>query len=114
MGTTAEIARNVLPATSSVDDTDIKTVETAVDGILNRVQSDLGFPFSVDQPSQKPSDVLDYHFHAGIEVYLNTQWKLFEGFTLTDITLKAAADKFKNSPGEAESTKRHVPQFDHE
>ena len=111
IGTNAKIAHDVSPAASSVDDADITTVETAVDGILNRVQSDLGFPFSETQTGQKPSEVLDYHFHAGIEVYLNTQWKLFEGFTLTEITLKAAAEKFKNSPGEAESIKRHVPQI---
>ena len=84
---------------SYVDDKDITTIETAVDGILDNVQKNLGFVYTTKDPAPKPSVELDYHFYAGIEVYLTTNWTLFPGLTLTNIALKAAVNKYKNSPG---------------
>lgn len=83
----------------TIDDADILSVEQAVDGLLNKVQADLGFPYSTDTDPAPPSATLTYRFNAGIEVFLDTQWSLFAGLTLTDITLRAKVDKFKGTPG---------------
>ena len=94
-----------------LDDGDIGTVETAVDGILDKVQSNLGFPYSTDTAPPKPSVSLDYHFSASIEVFLNTQWTVFEGLTLTNITLSAAIDKRKNLPGRGSQSLSRPARF---
>ena len=83
----------------TIDDADILSIEQAVDGLLNKVQADLGFPYSTDTDPAPPSTTLTYRFNAGIEVSLDTQWSLFAGLTLTNITLKAKVDKFKGTPG---------------
>lgn len=83
----------------TIDDADILSVEQAVDGLLNKVQADLGFPYSTDTNPAPPSATLKYRFNAGIEVSLDTQWSLFAGLTLTNITLRAKVNKFKGTPG---------------
>ncbi len=83
----------------TIDDADILSVEQAVDGLLNKVQADLGFPYSTDTNPAPPSTTLTYRFNAGIEVSLDTEWSLFAGLTLTNITLRAEVDKFKGTPG---------------
>lgn len=84
----------------TIDDADILSVEQALDGLLDKVQADLGFPYSTESNPPPPSTTLSYRLNASIEVSLDTEWPLFDGFTLTNITLKAQMDKFKNSPGE--------------
>ena len=83
----------------TIDEGDIAAVETAVDGLLDKAQANLGFVYTNATPPPPPSVALDYYLYAGIEVYLTTQWTLFEGFTLTGITLKVAIDKYKASAG---------------
>ena len=83
---------------SDFDKADVVSVETAVNGLLNQVQSNLGFPYSTDTPPPPPSTALNYRLSASIEVYLTTQWPLFAGLTLTNISLKASVDKYKNAP----------------
>ena len=83
---------------SDFDTADVVSVETAVNGLLDKVQSNLGFPYSTDTTPPPPSTALNYRFNASIEVYLTTQWPLFAGLTLTNISLKATVDKYKNAP----------------
>ncbi|KAK4695866.1 hypothetical protein P7C71_g1951, partial [Lecanoromycetidae sp. Uapishka_2] len=82
----------------TVDDADILSIEQAVDGLLDKVQANLGFPYSTDPNPTPPSTSLSYRLNAGIEVSLDTEWPLFAGLTLTNITLKASIDKFNDSP----------------
>ena len=98
----AEAAAADSPASGppvTVDDADILSIEQAVDGLLDKVQANLGFPYSTDSNPTPPSTSLSYRLNAGIEVSLDTDWPLFDGFTLTNITLKANMEKFKNSRG---------------
>ena len=83
----------------TIDDADILSVEQAVDGLLNKVQADLGFPYSTDTDPTPPSTTLTYRFNVGFQVSLDNQWSLFAGLTLTNITLRAKVDKFKGTPG---------------
>ena len=94
------LAVAVFPDTPvTIDDADIGSLEHAVDGLLDKAQENLGFPYSTDPKPPSPSKILTYRLNAAFEVALDTQWPLFEGLTLTNITLRVAVDKFKGSAG---------------
>lgn len=98
-----QVDDNASITSGDVDDSDIAAIETAIDGLLDKVQENLGFPYSTDPNPPPPNVALDYHFSASLEVFLTTQWTIFESLTLTNITLQTAVDKFKNSPGDHET-----------
>ncbi|MCJ1390524.1 hypothetical protein MMC18_003384 [Xylographa bjoerkii] len=58
----------------TIDDTDIATVETAVDSLLDKTQAVLRYPFdSSNNPLSRPSTTLSYRFSAEIEISLDTE-----------------------------------------
>ena len=87
--------------TITIDDAGITTLESAVDSLLDQIQTYLQYPYDAsNNPTNTPSTTLDYRFNAEIEVSLDTSWSLFGGLTLTNLTLQTQVAKAKGRPGE--------------
>lgn len=85
---------------ATIDDTDISSVETAINSLLDQTQSYLGYAYqNPGDPTNKPHTVLSYRIRAEIEVDIASDWKLFDGFTLRAICLKTQMAKASGRDG---------------
>ena len=91
-------AEDDVPVT--IDDVDVSSVEAAVESLLDKTQAYLGFPYLPTGGQGTPSATLDYQFSASISVSLDTDWAIFSGLTLTNISLQTALSKEKDVPGQ--------------
>ena len=93
-------------ASTTIDETDLTSIEVAVDALLDNTQKHLSYPFqdSTDG-TKKPSATVTYRFDAGIQVSLETSWTLFPGLTLTNIILRTDAAKLRGTPGKASESR---------
>ena len=76
---------------------DADTVESAMGNLLDNVQEHIDFP--LDSPGSKPSTSMMYDIAAKLSVEVHSNWRLFDGFELTEVGLSVAISKTTRSKG---------------
>jgi hypothetical protein len=80
------------------DKTGIDALHNAMGGLLDNQQKNLGFP--VDGNSEeKPSTTLTYQVYGTLSARLKTDWTIFSGLTLNDVSL--AVEAYAQSGGDS-------------
>jgi hypothetical protein len=72
------------------DTAGIDALHNAMGGLLDSQQKTLGFPVD-GNTEEKPSTTLTYQVYGALSARLKTDWTIFSGLTLNDVSLTVEA-----------------------
>lgn len=90
--------RLLFPMASGNDDGSTAVV-AAIDSIINETQTYLQYPCDHGDSPSAPSFNLNYRFNASLSVSLDTEWSLFPGLVLENVSIATGLQKQRDKPG---------------